>query len=62
MILQVVNTTKNKFNQIRTTKENVIKEIKSKGWNLKDCKIIELKDELVNTIYKSADGKNTAKY
>jgi nucleoside diphosphate kinase len=62
MILQVVNTTKNKFNQIRTTKENVIKEIESKGWNLKDCKIIELKDELVNTIYKSADGKNTAKY
>jgi nucleoside diphosphate kinase len=62
MILQVVNTTKNKFNQIRTTKENVIKEIKSKGWNLKDCKIIELKDELINTTYKSADGKNTAKY
>jgi nucleoside diphosphate kinase len=62
MILQVVNTTKNKFNQIRTTKENVIKEIKSKGWNLKDCKIIELKDELINTTYKSADGKNTARY
>jgi nucleoside diphosphate kinase len=62
MIVQIINTTKSKFNQIKTTKENVIKEIKSNGWNIKDCKIIELKDELVNTIYKSADGKNTAKY
>lgn len=62
MVVQIINTQKSKFNQIRCNKEDVIKEIKFLGWNLKDCKILELNEGLINTIYKSADGKNQAKY
>ena len=60
MILQVVNTRKEKFNQIRTTKENLFSDLKVQGWNIKDCKVVELKEELVHTLYRSADGKNTS--
>jgi len=60
MTLQVVNTRKEKFNQIRTTKENLFSDLKSKGWSIKDCKINELKEGLVYTLYRSADGKNTS--
>ena len=60
MTLQVVNTKKEKFNQIRTTKENLFADLKSQGWSLKDCKVSELKEELVHTLYRSADGKNTS--
>ena len=60
MTLQVVNTRKEKFNQIRTTKENLFSDLKSQGWNIKDCKVSELKEELVHTLYRSADGKNTS--
>lgn len=60
MTLQVVNTKKEKFNQIRTTKENLFSDLKSQGWSLKDCKVSELKEELVHTLYRSADGKNTS--
>ena len=60
MILQVVNTRKEKFNQIRTTKENLFSDLKVQGWNIKDCKVSELKEELVHTLYRSADGKNTS--
>lgn len=60
MMLQVVNTRKEKFNQIRTTKENLFSDLKVQGWDIKDCKVIELKEELVHTLYRSADGKNTS--
>lgn len=60
MTLQVINTRKEKFNQIRTTKENLFSDLKSQGWSLKDCKVSELKEELVHTLYRSADGKNTS--
>jgi hypothetical protein len=62
MTLQVINTTKTRFNQIRTNKSNLMADLKLQGWNLKDCKVIELKEELVHTLYRSADGKNAARY
>ena len=60
MTLQVVNTKKEKFNQIRTTKENLFSDLKTQDWNIRDCKVSELKEELVYTLYRSADGKNTS--
>jgi hypothetical protein len=60
MILQVINTKKEKFNQIRSTKETLFADVKSQGWNLQDCKVSELKEGLVHTLYRSADGKNTS--
>jgi hypothetical protein len=60
MTLQVINTKKEKFNQIRTTKENLFADLKFQGWHVQDCKISELKEELVHTLYRSADGKNTS--
>jgi hypothetical protein len=60
MTLQVINTKKEKYNQIRTTKENLFSDLKTQGWHLKDCKISELKEGLVHTLYRSADGKNTS--
>jgi hypothetical protein len=62
MTLQVINTKKEKFNQIRTTKEKLFADVKAQGWNIQDCKITELKEELVHTLYRSADGKNYASY
>ena len=46
MTLQVINTKKEKFNQIRSTKETLFADVKSQGWNLQDCKVTELKEEL----------------
>jgi hypothetical protein len=60
MTLQVINTKKEKFNQIRSTKETLFADVKFQGWDLKDCRIVELKEELVHTLYRSADGKNTS--
>ena len=60
MTLQVINTKKEKFNQIRTTKENLFADLKFQVWHVQDCKISELKEELVHTLYRSADGKNTS--
>jgi hypothetical protein len=60
MTLQVINTKKEKFNQIRSTKETLFADVKSQGWNLQDCKVSELKEGLVHTLYRSADGKNTS--
>jgi hypothetical protein len=60
MTLQVINTKKEKYNQIRTTKENLFSDLKIQGWNIKDCKVSELKEGLVHTLYRSADGKNTS--
>jgi len=62
MWLQVINTKKEKFNQIRTTKEKLFQDIKEAGWLIQDCKVTELKEALVHTLYRSADGKNSARY
>ena len=58
MTLQVTNTKESKYNQIRSTKETLFADLKSRGWNIKDCKVSELKEALVYTRYVSADGKN----
>jgi len=58
MYLQVKNTKKEKFNQFQTTKATLVKDIKSRGWEIKDCKVTELADALVDKTYKGADGKN----
>jgi hypothetical protein len=60
MILQVINIKKEKFNQIRSTKETLFQDLKVQGWAIQDCKVVELKEELVHTLYRSADGKNTS--
>ena len=58
MYLQVKNNTKEKFNQIQTTKENLFSDVKKQGWKMVDCSVVELKDELVEAKYRGADGKN----
>lgn len=58
MTLQVTNTKESKYNQIRSTTETLFKDVKERGWNIKDCKVSELKEGLVYTRYVSADGKN----
>jgi hypothetical protein len=62
MTLQIINTKKEKFNQIRSTKETLFADVKAQGWNLRDCKITELKEALIHTLYRSADGKNSARH
>lgn len=59
MFLQVTNLKLKSYNQFRTTKNNLFKDTKERGWDLKECKVSELKNELVKNVYKSADGKNT---
>jgi hypothetical protein len=61
MILQVINTKKEKHNQIRSTKATLFQDLKEQGWAVKDCKVTELKEALVNTIYRGTDGKNSLK-
>ncbi len=61
MILQVINPNIEKFNQIRTTTETLFKDVKERGWNVKECRVIELKEELVDAKYRSVDGKNCTK-
>jgi hypothetical protein len=61
MILQVINTTADKSNQIRTTTETLFKDVKERGWDIKKCKVIELKEALVNTVYRGVDGKNSSR-
>lgn len=60
MYLQVTNTTKEKFNQIKSTKETLIKDIKAQGWVVQDCKVKEIRESLVQTVYRGADGKTVA--
>jgi len=61
MILQVINTKKEKHNQIRTTKETLFQDLKTQGWAVQDCKVTELNEALVNTVYRGTDGKNSLK-
>lgn len=59
-LVQITNTTINKFNQIQATKATIGSACRKAGWVLKDCKISELRDELVKTVYRGADGKTVA--
>ena len=58
MIVQIQNTTLPKFNQVQATSNTMLGVIKRNGWVLSDCKITELRDELVNTVYRGVDGKS----
>ena len=58
MYLQIQNTTKKSFNIIRSTKQTLTKDIKQQGWKAQDCKIIEIPEALITTVFRGADGKN----
>lgn len=58
MTVQIKNRYLSKFNQIRSTHENMFKDIKKQGWLPQHCDVTELTDEQVYTLYRSADGKN----
>ena len=58
MFYQIKNTTKKRNNQFRVqTMSAGLKEIKSTGWIVDDCKFEQLGDELVTTKYKELDGR-----
>ena len=58
MYIQVINTTKKRNNQFRVqTMSAGLKEIKSRGWIVNDCKFEQLRDELVTNKYKDLDGR-----
>lgn len=58
MYIQITNQTLVKNNQIQSTKENIGQSVRKAGWKLIDCKFSEIRKELVETIYRGADGKN----
>lgn len=58
MLVQITNTTKTTHNQVQATKQTIGSTVRKMGWKLADCKVAELRDELVNTVYRGADGKN----
>ena len=58
MFYQIKNTTKKRNNQFRVqTMSAGLKEIKSRGWIVNDCKFEQLRDELVTNKYKELDGR-----
>lgn len=58
MFYQIQNVKIKKSNQLRAaSKQGIFKVIKKAGWNIADCKIIELKPELVKADYRGTDGK-----
>jgi len=58
MFYQIKNTTKKRNNQFRVqTISAGLKEIKSRGWVINDCKFEQLRDELVTNQYKELDGR-----
>jgi len=58
MFYQIKNTTKKRNNQFRVqTMSAGLKEIKSRGWVINDCKFEQLRDELVTNQYKELDGR-----
>ena len=60
MYIQITNQTLTKFNQIQSRKESIGAAVRKVGWKLADCKFIEIRDELVETTYRGADGKSIA--
>lgn len=62
MFYQVQNQKLSKNNQFRVqTVPAGIKEIKSRGWNIADCKFTELAQELVKNNYNILDGRNNTR-
>jgi hypothetical protein len=62
MYLQVTNLKLAKFNQIRTTLNNLKTDLANMGWNMSDCSVIELRKELVDSVYKGVDGKTSKRF
>lgn len=65
MYLQITNTTLEKHNQsivqvgdTKTIASVIISKCKSLGWNVKQCITNQVRDELVNTVYRGVDGKS----
>jgi hypothetical protein len=62
MFIQVQNQKLKRNNQFRVqTVPAGIKEIKSRGWNIADCKFEQLRDELVKNNYSGLDGRTNTK-
>lgn len=58
MFYQIQNVKIKRSNQLRVaSKQGIFKAIRKAGWNIADCKITELKSELVKADYRGADGK-----
>lgn len=58
MFYQVQNQKLKRNNQFRVqTMSAGLKEIKSRGWIVNDCKFEQLRDELVTNKYKELDGR-----
>ena len=57
MFVQVTNPNKKTANTFRTSPGQMFKQMRARGWNPQECKVVELRDELVNTKYTGADGK-----
>ena len=58
MFYQVQNSKLKRNNQFRVqTMSAGLKEIKSRGWVVNDCKFEQLRDELVTNQYKELDGR-----
>ena len=62
MFIQVQNQKLKRNNQFRVqTMSAGIKEVKSRGWNVDDCKFEQLRDELVKNNYNILDGRNNTR-
>lgn len=62
MYLQVTNSKLAKYNQIRTTPGKLIEDVKNLGWKISDCKVSEIRKELVDSSYKGVDGKTSKRF
>ena len=62
MYLQVTNSKLAKYNQIRTTPAKSIEDVKNLGWKMSDCKVSEIRKELVEANYKCVDGKTSKRF
>ena len=62
MYLQVTNLKLAKFNQIRSTLSNLKTDLANMGWKMSDCSVIELRKELVDSVYKGVDGKTSKRF
>lgn len=60
MFVQVTNPRLKRNNTFRATLKTMIPKMRERGWTPSDCKVVELRDELVTTKYKGADGKTTS--
>ncbi len=62
MFIQIQNQKLKRNNQFRVqTMPAGIKEIKSRGWIVNDCKFEQLRDELVTNKYKELDGRTNVR-